>query len=91
MNGVLERTATLGGDLALTNAFFLGGDGHNDNFFDGLIDEPKVFTRGLTAAEIQAESAAGQGYRNLVANVLNVNEPPELAAIGDKSVVRATL
>jgi hypothetical protein len=89
LNGVPERTAMLGGDLALTNDFLLGGDGHNDNFFDGLIDEPKAFTRALTEAEIQAEFAAGQGYRNLVANVLNVNEPPVLTAIGDKSMVRS--
>jgi len=72
LNGVLERTATLASDLALTNSFFIGGDAYNDNYFDGLIDEPKVFTRTLSAAEIQAEYEAGQSYRTLQVVVRNV-------------------
>ncbi|MEX2307284.1 MAG: CARDB domain-containing protein [Pirellulales bacterium] len=54
VNGAPDRTIPLSSGLALINNFYIGGDAYNDNFFNGLIDEPIVFDRALAADEIRA-------------------------------------
>jgi hypothetical protein len=59
INGVSDRTVTLSTGLSLTANFSIGGDAHNDNAFDGLIDEVQIYNRALSASEILAIFNAG--------------------------------
>jgi hypothetical protein len=67
VNGVLTGTSYAPGTIApATLGLNIGHDpsaaqGSGDRFFTGAIDEPDVFSRALTAAEIQAIYAAGPG------------------------------
>ena len=54
VDGELDRTVTLSADLVLTNQFYIGGDGYNDNFIDGMIDDAAVFYWALSTEEIAA-------------------------------------
>ncbi|MFC1483469.1 LamG-like jellyroll fold domain-containing protein [Candidatus Neomarinimicrobiota bacterium] len=54
IDGTPDRIINLSDDLSLTNYLFIGCDGHNDNYFEGLIDDIRIYDRALVDAEIQA-------------------------------------
>lgn len=86
LNGVLERTIVLSAGLNLTNAFYLGGDAYNDNFFNGRVDEAQVFTRALTAAEVQS-LATGQGASVETVTTRVRNVAPQFANLSVTSLI----
>jgi hypothetical protein len=53
-NGALDHTSDLTAALNLTSTVWVGGDGYNDNYFPGQIDDVLVFGRVLPLAEITA-------------------------------------
>jgi hypothetical protein len=59
VNGALERTVTLAQGLALGTTVYLGGDGHDDNWLDGSVDDAVVYTRALSDSEIAQLYATG--------------------------------
>lgn len=59
VDGDLDHLVTVAGGLSLGTEFWIGGDPYNDNFFVGLIDEPQVYNRVLTASEIRDVFDAG--------------------------------
>lgn len=60
VNGVSEHQATCSaGGVATTNPFELGNSSGTPQPYDGLIDEVKLYSRGLSANEIKAEYDAG--------------------------------
>ena len=60
-----------------------GGSGCGSRRFDGLIDEPAIFDRALTPAEIEAIYAAGSAGK---CKPPVVNQPPVVDAGPDQSV-----
>lgn len=59
VNGVLVRTLSLPGSLAVTSGpLRIGGHSGIGQFFNGLIDEVRVYNRALSKSEIQADMAA---------------------------------
>ncbi|MFC1618924.1 FG-GAP-like repeat-containing protein [Candidatus Neomarinimicrobiota bacterium] len=54
IDGTPDRIINLSDDLSLTNYLFIGCDGHNDNYFEGRIDDIRIYNRALVDAEIQA-------------------------------------
>ncbi|GAB5442987.1 MAG: hypothetical protein Fues2KO_33360 [Fuerstiella sp.] len=52
IDGQLDRTITLSAGLNLTTDFWIGGDAYADNFFNGRVDEPRLYSRTLTAHEV---------------------------------------
>jgi hypothetical protein len=54
IDGDFDREVTLSADLSLTVDLFIGCDGHNDNHFEGRIDDIRIYNRVLREAEIQA-------------------------------------
>jgi hypothetical protein len=61
LNGRLAQTATNIGDVYDTSNYpiTLGGADNRPDYFKGLIDEPQIFQRGLTAAQIEQLALAG--------------------------------
>jgi hypothetical protein len=60
-NGVAVATSVIGAKAIATSSSNLriSGDENNHVYFDGLIDEPSVYSRALSAAEIAAIYNAG--------------------------------
>ncbi len=52
MNGNLQREVVLSDVLALTNQMRIGGDWYNDNDFNGMIDEVRIYGRTLSDEEV---------------------------------------
>ncbi|UCD37282.1 MAG: VCBS repeat-containing protein [Fidelibacterota bacterium] len=67
IDGVPDRTITLSAELTLANDLFIGGDGYNDNYFAGRIDDIRIYNRALSIAEIQALYQEGDWDPDLVA------------------------
>jgi len=62
VNGVLGTTfAVSGGLAATTNPLRIGGNSIWGEYFNGLIDDVRVYNRALTAAEIQNDMATPAG------------------------------
>lgn len=62
INGVEDANATASGSLSSsTNTLKVGG-GHSasDTWLDGRMDEPRVYSRGLSTSEVQALYAQGR-------------------------------
>ena len=56
MNGTLVRTTAAAGSLAASNGVLrLGGNSIWPEWFQGLIDEVRIYNRALTASEIQTD------------------------------------
>src|SRR5262249_20021150 len=56
VNGTqVSSTAKSGGILTSTNQLQIGGDGLYGQYFNGLIDEGRIYNRALTSAEIQTD------------------------------------
>jgi hypothetical protein len=54
LNGVEQSRTDTSPGLSGTNSFVIGADSDNVNkHFDGIIDEPRIWNRALTATEIQ--------------------------------------
>ena len=49
----------------------ISGDDNNHVYFDGLIDEPSVYNRALSDAEIAAIYSAGQDSKSKLPSILN--------------------
>jgi glucose/arabinose dehydrogenase len=61
-NGVLAGTLPFSGSLAsTTNPLRIGGNTIWGEFFSGMIDDVRIYSRALTAAEIQSDSATPVG------------------------------
>jgi PKD repeat protein len=59
VNGVLASSSAASGAIQTnSNALRIGGNVPYGEFFQGLIDEVRVYTRALSQAEIQADMAA---------------------------------
>ncbi len=52
-NGAVVSTAARTLNTAVTNPFQIGGYGWPGNFFDGLIDDVRLYNKALSAAEVQ--------------------------------------
>lgn len=52
INGNLGVSTTLAAPLELPRNIMLGSDGHNDNRFDGIMDEVYAYNRVLSASEV---------------------------------------
>lgn len=60
VNGAFDRSAAFGGSLETgTLNFSIGGGSFGDIFFSGLIDEAALYSRALTAEEVQAHYQGG--------------------------------
>jgi hypothetical protein len=57
--------------LPTTNDLFIGtyGDLMSGHFFNGLVDEPSIYNRALSAAEVQALFAAGSAGKSALAGI----------------------
>jgi len=62
IDGVLNNTgdASAIGDTDNSNNFFIGADNANQYYFDGTIDEVKIYNYALTEDEIKAEYNRGK-------------------------------
>ena len=72
IDGQLLNTQTILGNLARTvnNApVTIGSDNPNEDFFKGLIDEPSIYPRALSAAEIHSIYLAGSFGKRLANTV----------------------
>ena len=68
VNGVLTATRTVTNSLRLTgNPLRIGGNAVWGEFFNGLIDEVRVYDRALSAAEIPSDMTTPIGGGNLQA------------------------
>jgi glucose/arabinose dehydrogenase/PKD repeat protein len=62
VNGTLVTTLTVSGSLAATtNPLRIGGNSIWGEYFNGLIDDVRIYNRALTAAEIQSDLATPVG------------------------------
>lgn len=60
VNGVQVASRPLSGAVKTsTGPLRIGGDGVWGEYFQGLIDEVRVYNRALSAAEIQADMTSG--------------------------------
>ena len=59
VNGVLAASQARTGSIqASSNPLWIGGNSPYGEYFQGLIDEIRIYNRALTQAEIQADMAA---------------------------------
>jgi len=66
VNGVRENSDSVTGQLAGGADNVTIGERNGDNYFNGLIDEVRVYSQALTQAEIQKQYAEGlDGHNNL--------------------------
>ena len=76
VNGTQVASQAQTGDIATsTNALQIGGDSIYNQFFQGAIDEVRIYNRALSAAEIQSDMTTPVGNfvtppGNLIATVL---------------------
>ena len=64
VNGAQVSTRTIGGNiLTSTSPLRIGGDSSGSEYFNGLIDEVRIYNRPLTAAEIQTDMNTAIGAR----------------------------
>src|SRR5581483_6715243 len=63
INGQLAASSAIGSHAVVTNSapFRISGDDNNHAYFDGFIDEPAIYSRALSASEIQTIYAASVG------------------------------
>ena len=62
VNGVLASSKTVGNNILTSGGVLrIGGNSIWGEYFDGLIDEVRVYNRPLSASEIQADMSAGIG------------------------------
>ena len=54
INGTLQNSTSLTGSIKITNSkFFIGVNDNKTNFFDGILDEARLWNRALTETEIR--------------------------------------
>jgi PKD repeat protein len=77
VNGVLVSTRAQTGLIKQSNGVLrIGGNSIWGNYFNGLIDEVKIYNRGLSLAEIQKEYNTVNGVsNNTPSNSLQPNNP----------------
>ena len=60
VNGVQVGSRAQTGNMVVSSrALRIGGNGVWGEYFNGLIDDVRIYNRALTATEIQADMAAG--------------------------------
>ncbi|MGI4864810.1 MAG: endo-beta-N-acetylglucosaminidase [Janthinobacterium lividum] len=79
VNGTLDNSQAATGSVVANAAFTLGRNYAASRSLDGRLDEVRVWTRALTAAEITARTCSAAGTTNLEA-YWRCNESPALAA-----------
>lgn len=91
INGVLAGIGNVftartpsGAPLDIGHSSALGGN----RFFDGLIDEPAVYNRALTLAEVRNQYYAGSGGKN---KAPTVPSPVNAVRIGDNATTFGTV
>ncbi len=62
INGVQEGTATVSGNFASSSLPFDVGNDVNNNFFEGFIDEVRMYSRALSEDEIRTQYLRGSGF-----------------------------
>jgi len=69
VNGVLENSASHTGDIRAVNFVRIGGHSWPTLYFNGLIDEVRIYNRALSSAEIQKHYVEGsKKFQNLAQN-----------------------
>jgi hypothetical protein len=94
IDGQLAQTATVSGNLARTvnNApVTIGADDPNETYFVGVIDEPTIYDRALSAAEINGIYNAGSaGKCNAAFPPTIITQPgSQTAQVGDTVSIAA--
>jgi hypothetical protein len=98
VNGAVDGSASYGGTVVgLQQTKVLGtseAQGFPDDFFNGLIDEPSIYNRALSATEVQAVFAAGSAGKPVQPGVyvnLQTGTATALAGISDPNTGRITI
>jgi dihydrofolate reductase len=66
VNGILASSLLRTGSISTsTNALQIGGDAIYGQYFQGSIDEVRIYNRALTAAQIQADMGSAIGSAGL--------------------------
>jgi uncharacterized repeat protein (TIGR01451 family) len=76
INGALVASSPETGSITIsTNPLFIGGDQSQGQYFNGIIDEIRVYNRALTVAEIQSDMstplAASSGSAPVLSNAVD--------------------
>jgi len=92
VNGLLVTTVSLQATItARSNPFQIGADNNTQQFFKGSLDEVRIYTRALTAAEVQSDMvialetlASDQGVT--AATALTLTNGPTIATTDSASL-----
>ncbi len=86
LNGALDRTIALSSGLTLSTDFWIGGDAYSDNSFNGRVDEPQVYGRNLSGAEVASVYSSTLGSPT----VASLNAGPDPVSQGADLTLTAT-